>query len=234
MVFCDTHSHLYFEVEDTGIGIPKEHLQKVFDKYNQINNVYDYKKPKGTGLGLPLCKELIELLGGKIEIESEINKGTLVRFFVPVEFSITKEEKEQEKIINHINKTNETNKKIILILSDKNLAQQYINFLSKYNFDIDFANDGQEGLLKITSTNPDLIVLELKLPKLSGYEVLRFIRYDIKLSQIPIIVISDSFTRPNENIYPHNIFIQKPVDLADLTENILKLIEKKEIFYTEF
>jgi len=223
------NNHLYFEVEDTGIGIPKENLQKVFDKYSQINNVYDYKKPKGTGLGLPLCKEFIELLGGKIEIESEINKGTLVKFFVPVEFAEKKDENISLKSIKSVVNTNESFKfKILMITTDKNLTQQYSNYLSRYNYDIDFAFDGQEGLMKLTSNKPDLFILDLKIPKLSGYEILRFIRYDLKLSQIPVIVISDSFIRPNENIYPHNIFLQKPIDLNILLENISTLLKNKK------
>lgn len=223
------NNHLYFEVEDTGIGISKEDLQKVFDKYSQINKVYDYKKPKGTGLGLPLCKELVELLEGKIEIESELNKGTVVRFFIPIDYSDKKEDYPEQNINNNANSTIEESSKakILLIISDKNLAQQYSNFLSKY-YAVDLAYDGQEGLMKITSSIPDTIVLDLKIPKLSGYEVLRFIRYDIKLSKIPVIVISDSPIRPNENIYPHNIFLQKPVELNLLFDYISKLLKEKK------
>lgn len=222
------NDHLYFEVEDTGIGISKEDLQKVFDKYSQINNIYDYKKPKGTGLGLPLCKELVELMGGKIEIESEFNKGTIVRFFIPIEFSEKKEDQKEININNdNTHKVEESKQKILLIVSDKNLAQQYGNFLTN-NYAVDFAYDGQDGLMKITSSIPDTIVLDLKIPKLSGYEVLRFIRYDIKLSKIPVIVISDSPTRPNENIYPHNIFLQKPVELNFLFDNISKLLKERK------
>ena len=73
---------LYFEVEDTGIGIAKENLSLIFEKFAQIDGA-DQKKYKGTGLGLALCKDLVELLEGNISVESEPDKGTLMKFYIP-------------------------------------------------------------------------------------------------------------------------------------------------------
>jgi len=215
-------THLFFEIEDSGIGISKENLDKVFEKFSQIDSSAQ-KKYKGTGLGLALCKELVHVLNGEIEIESEPEKGTLVRFFIP--FQPAEEETENNFSHPDLQKDELPSKKklVLLIEDDKELSYYYRNYMSKINIEVAYAFDGKEGLEKIRQINPDIILLDLKLPKMTGYELLRIIKLDPECWKIPVIIISELDIRPSEAIYNFDCYLRKPIDYKTLVLNIDKV-----------
>ncbi len=212
-------AHLFFEVRDTGIGIGKDNIEKVFEKFSQIDSSAQ-KKYKGTGLGLALCKDLVTLLDGQINIESELDKGSLVRFSIPFQTANEIKSTSAEISENTADITATKKKLILLIEDDKELLYYYEKYLSKYNNRVECAEDGNTGLEKIKSLHPDIVILDLKLKQLSGYEVLRIMKYDPETWDIPVIIISDLDDLPNDAIYNYDLFLNKPIDERILLSHI--------------
>jgi PAS domain S-box-containing protein len=215
-------AHLFFEVRDTGIGIGKENIEKVFEKFSQIDSSAQ-KKYKGTGLGLALCKDLVTLLNGQINIESELDKGSLIRFSIPFqtanEIKIAGTETSEDSF-----DLQTTKKKLILLIEDdKELLYYYEKYLSKHNNIVECAEDGKTGLEKIRSLLPDIVILDLKLRQLSGYEILRVLKFEPELWDIPVIIISDLEDLPNDALYNYDLFLNKPIDESILLSHINKI-----------
>jgi PAS domain S-box-containing protein len=226
-------SHLYFEVRDTGIGISRDNIEKVFEKFSQIDSSAQ-KKYKGTGLGLALCKDLVTLLNGQINIESELDKGSLIRFSIPFQTADEKQITEVEVIEDAIGTGTTKKKHILLIEDDKELLYYYEKYLSKYNNLVDCAEDGETGLDKIRLLHPDIVILDLKLNKLSGYEILRMMKFEPEICDIPVIILSDLDDLPNEALYNYALFLNKPIDEGVLLSHIerITLAKKKKLVRT--
>ena len=222
-------THLFFEVSDTGIGINKNNINKVFEKFIQIDSSAQ-KKYKGTGLGLALCKELVTLLNGEIYIESELNEGTVVKFFVPYQSADGDHPDNEAELFTEENEFSKMDKILVLLIEDDHeLRYYYKKYLSKNDIVLDFARDGKAGLEKIKTTRPDIIVLDIKLPFLTGYEILRILKFDQNLWNIPVILISELDEKLSEAFYNYDVFLHKPVDEKILFSNIQKIINFKKI-----
>jgi len=220
-------SHLYFEVRDTGIGISKDNIEKVFEKFSQIDSSAQ-KKYKGTGLGLALCKDLVTLLNGQINIESELDKGSLIRFSIPFQTADEMQISEVEVLKDAVGTVTTKKKHILLIEDDKELLYYYEKYLSKYNNLVDCAEDGETGLGKIRSLHPDIVILDLKLNKLSGYEILRIMKFEPEICDIPVIILSDLDDLPNEALYNYALFLNKPIDEGVLLSHIERITLAKK------
>jgi PAS domain S-box-containing protein len=220
-------SELHFEVSDTGIGISKENLDKVFEQFAQIDGSAQ-KKYKGTGLGLALCKEFVMLLKGKINIESRPGRGSIVKFFIPFQPSdnTKTEDIDQSTLSSELISPN--NKLIILIEDDKELQYYYKNYLTKYNIVVECAEDGSIGIEKIKLLHPDLIILDLKLKSISGYDILRILKFEPDMRSIPVIVLSDLDDPPNDAFYNYDLFLNKPIDESQLLQHIRKVLSIKK------
>lgn len=224
---------LCFEVTDEGIGISKENLPTLFEEFRQLDNSIT-RKYQGTGLGLAICKKLVKLLNGEIEIESELNVGTTVRFHVPY-----RPEKEQNKseVPNPRQKNlsvNKTAKKSILIIEDEKLALQlFKEFLSRAGFRAITAETGKSGYKAILSNTPDIIILDLDLPDMSGIDILKKLRNATKYKKVPIIITSiNDNDIPHEYINEYTCFLRKPVTENILNHHVDKLLRlKSKIHY---
>jgi signal transduction histidine kinase/CheY-like chemotaxis protein len=218
-------NNLYFEVTDEGIGIAKENLESVFDEFKQIDNSAT-RKYHGTGLGLSICKKLVQLLNGEIEIESEVNVGTTVRFFIP--YKTAGDEKLALEKSSKLPVEN-TKQKKLLIVEDDNLAMHVIKeFTADLNYQILTAQDGKIAYQTILSENPDLVILDIGLPGMTGLELLKQIRINKKFNDLPVILtsINDS-DLPENTLDNYSCFIRKPVIQGELLYNINKFIRAK-------
>jgi len=224
-------TNIHFEVSDTGIGISEENLESVFEKFTQIDSSAQ-KKYKGTGLGLALCKEFVNMLNGNIVIESSPGKGSIVKFYIPVQnieientcFTDHGIYEEDNHIVDQ--------KLLLLIEDDKELQYYYKNYLSKYGIILDCADDGKTGLDKIRALQPDIIILDLKLKSVSGYDILRIMKFEKDMRDIPVIIISDLDEPPSFALYNYELYINKPVDeqvLLKHIKNVLSNIKDKSI-----
>jgi signal transduction histidine kinase len=191
-------------VADTGIGIAKENIAKMFSKFEQFGRV-DGPGYKGTGLGLAICKGLVEKHGGKIWVDSELGKGT--------KFSFTLKKVAFPKV---------------LIIDDEEKVVEVIKeFLSEDNYQLIDATNGLEGIKKAQAQTPSLIILDMKMPKINGYEAVGRLKNDIRTNKIPIIIVS-AFDVDKERLQQeiHNAF---PIVKKPFEKDYLRRIVRNEI-----
>ncbi len=227
IVMCvhNNFNKLYFEVSDEGIGIAKENLESVFDEFTQIDNSAT-RKYHGTGLGLAICKKLIQLMNGEIEIESEVNVGTTVRFFIP--YKIENAEKLSLEKSSKLQVEN-TKQKKLLIVEDDNLTMHVIKeFTSGLNYEVLMAQDGERAYHLILSEKPDLVILDIGLPTITGLILLKHIRLDNRFKDLPVILTSINDTDlPENTLDDYTCFIRKPIIQGELLYNINKFFRAK-------
>jgi len=211
-----------FYVKDNGIGIPKNRLSAIFDRFVQAD-IEDSKVFEGAGLGLSITKAYVEMLGGKIWVKSEINKGSVFYFTLP----FLQEKETVETFQNtEINKQQEGSKqKKILIAEDEKISYDYISIVLKKTKSILFhALNGKEAI-QIMQENPDidLILMDIKMPILGGYEATQQIR---KFNKDVIIIAQTAYAlagdAENALKYGCNDYISKPIN----SDELLGLIDK--------
>ena len=215
---------LYFEVRDTGIGIAREKIQFIFELFSQANNRIS-RKYGGTGLGLTISKRLIEILGGEIKLESEVGKGSSFSFSLYFEKSIKKlVSKKQDKKTEVL----DLERKNILLVEDNHL-NQYVakKFLLSWNAEIDIAENGIVALEKMKTKEYDIVLMDLHMPKMDGYEATKQIRLlsGAYFQNIPIIALSASAIGINTIKFEKmgiNDFIRKPFNPINLYRVIKK------------
>jgi len=214
------------KISDTGIGISKEHLKKIFTKFNQ-EDPSNARKNGGTGLGLYISKELIELMGGSIDIVSTKTKGTEVT--IRLKMPIGKEEK-----INHFEDIKDLHilqGKTILVVEDNEMNRALcVNTLQICDFKILEAENGKVAL-KILQKNPvDLILMDLQLPKLSGGEITRIIREELKIDTPIIAVTANALQSEKTKCLANgfNDYITKPFEEEELIQSIYNQITREK------
>jgi PAS domain S-box-containing protein len=165
-------------IEDTGIGISHTQLDNIFDEFRQLE-YYLTKKIKGTGLGLTITKKLLDLMNGKIEVESQQGKGS--RFIIKIPFKSSSEpvNKIKEEIMNEPEISKESdNKKIKILLAEDNEANQFlIKAITKsQDWEITIVENGAEAVEKYKSEKFDIILMDVQMPEMNGYEATKIIR----------------------------------------------------------
>ncbi|HMV78829.1 MAG TPA: ATP-binding protein [Leptospiraceae bacterium] len=184
-------ARIFFSVEDTGIGIPKEKIESIFLGFTQADSS-TARKFGGTGLGLAITKKLLELFKSEIHLESEPGKGTKVFFEILFETRTKNKERTQNK---DQGTTMEFSDKKILIIDDYivnlNIAKK---FLAKIGIEPDLAAAGPDALEMLKEKDYDLIFLDLQMPEMDGFEVCRRIRkLNERYAEIPIIALTAAF-----------------------------------------
>jgi len=221
-------NYIQFYVKDTGIGIPLDKRDLIFSRFGQIVNK-KIKNPGGTGLGLSITKQLVEKLGGKIWYESELNKGTTFYFTLPfdridnTEIQNYKPAKEHtlqiERTLNILTVEDDILNRILL----KDLIATYTDKIS-----LDEANNGRQALQKLKEKNYDLIIMDIRMPEMDGYETTMYIRekFPEPLNKIPILglsanAIKDEIEKSME--VGMNDILSKPINPIQLIEKIQTL-----------
>lgn len=180
------HYLLEFKVSDTGIGIPEDKLDLIFQTFRQVDG--DVKRKfGGTGLGLAITKQLIELQGGSIEVQSKLGEGSTFIVNLPYRDSGNKIIA-KEYIIPSFDKLNATGKKI-LVVEDNYMNRKYIStLLKKWDVEFSMANDGREGVEMAQREKFDLIFMDIQMPVMDGYEATIAIRNSANLNKDTNIV----------------------------------------------
>ena len=208
---------LEFCIKDSGIGIPKSQLEHIFKEFEQTQG-QDNRKFGGTGLGLSISKRLCKMMGGKIFVDSIQGIGT--SFFINfygVDISSIIDEKRVDNISTLNTKIFVFNKAKILAVDDIEDNRELIlrNF-EDTNIDIITANDGLEAIQQYKSEKPDLILMDLRMPNMNGYEAAKEIK---KLTNIPIVALTASVMEDDyERLKGENFdgYLRKPVSRDDL------------------
>ena len=183
-------NHLIVEIQDSGPGIPEHELSSLFKHFVQTSA--GIKKGSGTGLGLVLSRELAVLMGGNITVSSEVGKGSLFTF--QVKMKMGKSEVIKTDSVKHVISIAKGEKTCrILVVDDKveNLKVA-VDFLKLVGFETNEAVNGKDAVAKFEQWNPDLILMDLRMPIMDGYEAARLIKSTAKGAKIPIIALTAS------------------------------------------
>ena len=213
-----------FAVADTGIGIEKAKLEKIFENFQQASSGTS-RLYGGTGLGLAIVKQLVEPQGGKIQVVSEVNKGSTFSF--TLDFLKTKDNVCAETEIMELD-TDIANIKV-LVVEDIPLNQLLMKtILDEFGFERDIAGNGKIAVEKLKQKDYDIILMDLQMPEMNGFEATEYIRNEMK-SDIPIIALTADVTTVDLAKCKEvgmNDYIAKPVDERLLYTKIINLARK--------
>jgi signal transduction histidine kinase/ligand-binding sensor domain-containing protein/DNA-binding response OmpR family regulator len=248
------HSDRYISitVSDTGIGISEERIENVFDRFYQVDDS-QLKEHEGTGIGLALAKEFVELHHGKISVESSLGKGTVFVILLPKsdeEFE-NSELAETSPLLNYDNEsreildaqpvetalTNNSNKEFILVVEDNNDIRTYIKDTLTEDFNIIEAVNGEEGLTKAAEMSPNLIITDVMMPKMDGMTLSKKIRNDEITSHIPIIMLTakasdeDKITGLETGV---DDYLIKPFNPKELLVRVKNILETRALLRRRF
>ncbi len=222
---------LEFLVEDTGIGMSQEQLEIIFESFKQAEKD-TFQKYGGSGLGLSIVKEIIEKQGGNIEVKSSLGVGTTFEFQIPFKRGkITNILRNKPKTISVQKGLKLLGGTKILVFEDNELNQHLISEqLKKWDCKTFVTENASEGLSILKTEAIDIVLMDLKMPGMSGFEVSERIRAlaDDKINQIPIIAFSADFTAQDQERCQTsgiNDFLLKPYTLNEL---MIKLLKRKK------
>lgn len=231
-------NNMLLEIEDTGRGIEQGSQEKIFERFFTSDNSSD--RIIGTGIGLHLTKKLVELMGGSIKVKSEVGKGSVFTVSLPLpsagvvkDISNTMPQTEDYGI-NEVEAdvVNEPNhNKTILIIDDNEEMCQYLELILKDNYNTFKISNSVEGLKKTLELMPDLVISDVMMPVMDGFELCRKIKNDIRLSHIPVILLTakvtveDHITGFDEGA---DEYIYKPFDDELLKSRIRNLLKQRD------
>lgn len=216
---------LKLEINDTGIGIAPEQQERIFEAFVQSEG-QSTRKYGGTGLGLAITKRLTKMLGGTIELNSEVGKGSIFTFIFPQVEILQGSVEVSEKELTDEN-LNQFQKSKILVVDD---VQSNLYLMTAYfsgsKHQLIFAMDGKEGIKQAIIQRPDLIILDLWMPNFNGIEVTRLLKQNRATKNIPIIIVTAS-SRAQDEASLESLcegFIRKPVNLSQLVSQLKKVL----------
>ena len=219
---------LCFTIKDTGIGIEAENLDTIFETFEQQqgqnSQIYG-----GTGLGLAICKKLLSIMNGTITVESQAGKGSIFKVNLK-NIAISSIEDKKNEIVHKIDHI-QFEKATILIVDDIKDNRKLIQaILDKYNLTSVEALNGKDALEKLKNNKIDLILMDLKMPVMNGYESTRLIKKNPKTKHIPIIAITASVMgKDMQKIkeYAFDGYLRKPVTYDELLSQLAKFLKNK-------
>lgn len=225
---------LEFCIRDTGIGIAPENLHKILEKFQQ-EKMDDKRIYKGQGLGLAIVKQLIELQQGVFSISSLENEGTEVKFTIPYQSPKAELEANEDGMTGQQN----ISAMKVLIAEDVDINQLVIKkHMQKFGFHADFAENGKIALEKLRKGNYDIILMDMQMPVMDGYEAIRAIRKDFPhpVCNIPIISITASVMgeAPKKCLEAGaNDYVPKPYDIKELRLKMEKWVALKNNIHSQ-
>lgn len=217
-----TLSNIQFEVKDTGVGIPKKDLNKIFEKFVQIDRKED--DYQGAGLGLSIVKKLVELFGSEIFVESEEGKGT--RFYFTITFET--DPKKVDDIIHNITVDLSAEQVYKVLVVEDNKINQMVTrkIMEKNNFKFLIVDDGYAAIEALGKEHFDVVLMDINMPLINGFETTRLIRK--KEIEVPIIALTafakDEITDEAFSVGMNDILI-KPFEPSKLIQCIEKLMK---------
>ena len=220
-------------IADTGIGIaPKDHAA-VFEQFKQVGDTLT-DKPKGTGLGLPICKEIVEHQDGRIWLESELGKGSTFFFALPVNKTevikpinlddLVKQLKEQ--MARSPLNMKEHGITILVVDDEESIRSLLCQELGDAGYNVEEAANGKEALARIRANKPDLIILDVMMPEMNGFEVASILKNDPQTMDIPIIILSIVQDKARGFRIGVDRYLTKPIDSAELFAEVGTLLEQ--------
>lgn len=216
-------NELYFYVTDTGCGIPKDKQQNIFGRFVKLNSF-----AHGTGLGLSICKTLMDHMGGRIGVESEEGKGSTFWFTLPYKPAVKEDKKQMPKDIQPV--SIERNKLTILVAEDNASNYKLFESILKYDYHLIHAWDGMEAVEMFRKHNPQIVLMDINMPVMNGYEAAREIRkYSAK---IPIIAVTAfAYASDEQKVMESGFdgYMPKPINAKLLKAQLVDIMQKRII-----
>ena len=223
----DTTNTIEFRVTDTGIGIDKDKLEKIFESFSQEDESTT-RKYGGTGLGLSISTQLVQLYKGQLKVESEKNKGT--SFYFEIELPCGRDTDVPEESVGVVYPVNVKGRKVLLV--EDHEINQFLatTILNEWKIEVDLAENGQIAVDKVKSgeIDYDVILMDMQMPVMGGIEATQIIRNELK-STIPIIALTANAVKGDSDKCIEagmNDYISKPFDPSVLYNKILTLINQ--------
>ncbi|MBF0452744.1 MAG: response regulator [Candidatus Magnetomorum sp.] len=245
-VATETSGELSISVQDSGIGIPKDQIPYLFDKFTKTSQS-GTKGEKGTGLGMSIVKEMIDRHEGKIEVTSVVNKGTCFKILFPqVEPQLkisppqtTQTEhceckSEQNTPNENLFKNDDWKKACKLLMAEDNVVNQQLSKLifAKHNLHLDLVEDGDGAVEAVQKTRYHAVFMDMQMPRLNGIEATKKIRHDLKIKDLPIIAMTANTNDTDKTKCfdaGMNAFISKPVKIDCVIETLKKQINPEHL-----
>ncbi len=244
--YAEDKDHVLLKVKDNGEGISKEKQKTLFQRFYEG----DYRKFNtiGTGIGLSLTKDLVELHKGTIAVESETGQGTEFMVCIPVDRSYFREDEIDDEVIEPIRNTaatyadeediqpddaTETVKKkhSVLVIEDNEELLQLMTRLLKREYNVFTAENGKEGIIVLENEDIDLIVSDVMMPEMDGIEFCKYVKGNLEISHIPVILLTAK-NKEEDRAEAYEVgadaFISKPFNLPVLYARIRNLLKYKE------
>ncbi len=251
-VFIETEEdRLRISVEDSGSGIPKKELDKVFDRFYQVEGTED----KGSGIGLALVKELVDLYRGQISVSSEPGKGSRFKVSLPLDKNAFKENEivygewkdSHQALVNELISKNEENTFIqktaslqlplLLIVEDNADLRSFICETVQHHFQVMQAANGKEGLEKAITEIPDIVVSDVMMPLMNGFTMTEKLKKDERTSHIPVILLTAKAGQEHklEGLETGaDDYLLKPFDAHELLTRIQNLVNQRKLLRKKF
>jgi CheY-like chemotaxis protein len=220
-------------VTDSGIGIAPADQSKVFEKFKQVGDTLT-DKPKGTGLGLPICKEIVEYHGGRIWVESEPGKGSTFSFTLPVTADSAqltlpiRRTVDIESLVRQLRETVATHqprdKSVLVVDDDSNIRSLLQQELTEAGYTVRLAEDGRKALTLIREEMPGLVILDVMMPEMNGFDVAAVLKNDPATMDIPIIILSIVEDKERGFRLGVDRYLTKPIDTTTLFREVDTLL----------
>ena len=248
--------YLRLKVQDTGVGIPEDQVKHIFDRFYQADNS-STRKGEGTGIGLALTKELVELMGGSITVESTVGKETIFTLLLPVRLEANTPLPQDEfqssstlapELVPDLADTQTSDlsailldsadeKPTLLIIEDNPDVVTYIVGLLKKEYELHTAPNGQIGIEMAFEMVPDIIISDVMMPEKDGYEVCETLKNDERTSHIPIVLLTAKATTQDriEGLRSGaDAYLVKPFHKEELFVRLAKLIVLRKALQASF
>lgn len=228
----------YLDVCDTGSGIEANALQHIFEPFYQSENGKEYI---GTGIGLPIVQYAVKALGGEIKVESKVGYGTTFHICIPVKNNVKRhfemtaapvivENTESEDMTKQNADKKSGKEYTVLVVEDNRSVAQYICELLEDRYNVLYAENGQEGLDKAKDAMPDIIMSDVMMPVMDGYEMCRRLRGDESVVHIPIVMVTAKITDEDRLCGLEagaDAYLTKPFNSSELLIRVDKLLEQR-------
>lgn len=243
------NNKINLKIQDTGIGIEEKRLAHIFDRFYQVDDS-NQRLQTGTGIGLALVKELVELLKGKIEVESELGKGTTFTLVLPFEplaelssptiqvhrKSYLAETWTEPKNIETFKVENEA-QNIMLIVEDNPDLRNYIASIFENQYQLITAVDGEDGLEKAIKFIPNIVISDLMMPKLDGLGFCEKLKNDERINHIPVVMLTAKASlsdRLSGLEHGADDYLSKPFNKEELQVRVSNLISQRTLMRVKY
>lgn len=233
-----TDDEITISVIDTGIGIPEVDQPKIFEKFKQVGNPLT-DKPKGTGLGLSICQQIVKHHGGKIWVESQLGQGSTFSFTLPlnasvsvVDGAIAKDTHTPIRQLQEQSASLETapvdyNKTILVVDDEAPMRELLRQQLSAEGYSVREAKDGREAIAAVKKQLPDLVILDVMMPEMSGFDVAAVLKNNPESMSVPIILLSVAEEQERGYRLGVDKYLTKPINTQELLDGVRYFLSKK-------